>query len=141
MAVVIIVTNKAGNIVQEISLKGKVSLGRDSVCTIAIDDKAMSKIHATLELTAKGKVLFTDNNSSNGSSMSGNSIKTTEMKINNKIRIGNHYLEIVDAKLTSSERLSIGKSIPEDTLLAIPSADSTACKTRNLQLDKIKNKR
>jgi pSer/pThr/pTyr-binding forkhead associated (FHA) protein len=138
MAIIIIVTNKTGSVVHEISLQEKVSLGRDINCSFAIDDKALSKVHATLEITAKGKVLYTDNNSSNGSSMSGNSVKNAEMKINDKIRIGNHYLEIDASKLTSSEKLIIGKAVPENTLLAIPSADSTACKTRNLQLVKKK---
>ena len=75
MAKIINITNKSGSIIHKIELTGKVTIGRALTCNYVIEDKALSKIHGTLELTSNGKILYTDCDSSNGSKIHGKKIK------------------------------------------------------------------
>jgi pSer/pThr/pTyr-binding forkhead associated (FHA) protein len=135
MTVQINITRKDGTLVYEIPLEidaSLISIGRSSSCNFSIDDNLLSKLHATLEITKSGKVIFTDNKSSNGSSCAGNKITTLEMKINDKVRIGNHYLQVDHSKLTTTEKRKIGTNDNVEELLTLPSVSKTLCETKNI---------
>ncbi len=136
MTIVINILNKTKEIICDIPLQGKISIGRDVTCSYPVDDKSLSKTHCFLEISDKGKILFTDNDSSNGSSLDGSSISNIFLKINDKIKIGNHYLQIDEKQLTSTEKLNIGKSKKPETQLTLPSKEITECKTKHLILSK-----
>jgi hypothetical protein len=110
MAKIILITSRIGTSVYKIDLIEKVTIGRSETCNYPIEDKALSKIHGYLEITKAGKVLYTDNDSSNGSKLHDKKIKKAEIQINDKVKIGSHYISIDPSNLTSAERVNIGQS-------------------------------
>jgi pSer/pThr/pTyr-binding forkhead associated (FHA) protein len=134
MTIQVNITSKEGVKVHEVILEANtplVSIGRSVSCNFPIEDSLLSKLHATLELTPSGKVLFTDNKSSNGSSAAGSAITKLEMKVNDKVRIGNHFLEIDLSKLTATEKRKVGVNTKIDEMLTLPSINNSVCKTTN----------
>jgi pSer/pThr/pTyr-binding forkhead associated (FHA) protein len=143
MSIQINITNKDELKIHEIILEANstlISIGRSASCNFPIEDALLSKLHATLELTPAGKVLFTDNKSSNGSSCAGNSISKLEMKVHDQVRIGNHFLEIDESKLTAAEKRKIGVNSIKDELLTLPSINNSVCETKNF-IASVKNKK
>jgi pSer/pThr/pTyr-binding forkhead associated (FHA) protein len=134
MPIQIIVTDESGNEIYKLPIKDKVSLGRLDSCDYTIDDKKISKVHCTIEVTKAGKVLFSDNDSTNGSKLHGFRIKDVELKIGDKVKIGNHSIQIDVSKLTIKEKQTIGKA-DVDTGITLPK--STISKTASIIRDKI----
>lgn len=105
---------KTGDETIEFPLLGKTTVGRSSSCDLTIADKQMSGKHGSFEITPKGEVVFSDLGSTNGSFINNSQVLKTIFKINDIIKLGKTSVEIDEKKLTSKERLAIGKSVSAD---------------------------
>lgn len=126
MAVVLIF--KTGDQTMEIPLLGRISVGRSSSCEYTIADKQMSGKHGTFEVNREGQVFYSDLGSTNGSYLNNSKIQKTIFKVNDVITLGNTTVTIDEKKLSSKERLSIGKtklSAESDQTLMVSSISRT----------------
>jgi hypothetical protein len=73
--------------------------------------------------------------------MHSSKIKHAELKINDRIRIGKHYLQLDEAQLTPRERFLIGKSKIDQIILDMPEEDKTVMKTNKLVLSRLGEKK
>jgi hypothetical protein len=76
-----------------------ITVGRSMDCTIFIDDRTVSRLHAELKFdTARNTWVFVDQNSGNGSFHNGKQIKELPIDSELQIRIGTeesgHYLNL-----------------------------------------------
>ncbi len=92
-----IVITKNGNTVAEHAFKEKkILLGRSEFADIVIDDDSVSKIHIVLMLYSDGLILL-DLNSANGTFVNSVRVKSTILKDNDIISLGNHRIKVLDA--------------------------------------------
>lgn len=94
MAKLVISTN--GMNVREYALEQeRVTIGRNSVNDIVINEPVVSGEHAALQSGAKGAAI-TDLGSTNGTFVNGERIKKSPLRHDDVIAIGNHELRYVD---------------------------------------------
>jgi len=92
-----IIITKNGNTVAEHAFKEKkMLLGRSEFADIVIDDDSVSKIHIVLMLYSDGLILL-DLNSANGTFVNSVRVKSTILKDNDIISLGNHRIKVLDA--------------------------------------------
>lgn len=76
---------------QKISLVAKMTIGRSPDCTIVIDDKLASRVHATIQ-KIKDAYFLKDENSTNGTFVNGHRVpgdgKFLKLNAGDKITIG-----------------------------------------------------
>lgn len=108
----------------ELPILGKSTIGRSSSCEITINDRQMSGKHGVFELNSNGEIHYTDLGSTNGSFLNNSQItEKTIFRITDTLRLGNTLIAIDEKRLTSRERLSIGRGGigKEDGTLIVPS--------------------
>lgn len=110
MAIVLLIKPEDGQ-TAELTIIGKVTLGRSSSSDYKITDSKMSGQHCTFFIDKNGQLMFEDLNSTNGSYINNSRIYNTIVKLNDIIRIGNTLIKIDDKKLTPKERQTIGFTI------------------------------
>lgn len=75
---------------KKISLVAKMSIGRNPDCTIVVDDKLASRLHAEIQ-KIKDDFFLKDNNSTNGTLLNGHRVpdgKFVKLNPGDKITIG-----------------------------------------------------
>ena len=77
--------------------KQRVSIGRDKNCTIVINNNTVSKDHAILEFDEDFNCIIKDLNSSNGTYVNGQKLKTVPLKLRSgdKIKFGKYDIEYI----------------------------------------------
>ena len=77
--------------------KQRVSIGRDKNCTIVINNNTVSKDHAILEFDEDFNCIIEDLNSSNGTYVNGQKLKTVPLKLRSgdKIKFGKYDIEYI----------------------------------------------
>lgn len=123
MAIIFYLTTNDGQPI-ELPLLGNSTIGRSSSCDITIDDRQMSGKHGIFEINSQGQIFYTDLGSTNGSFLNNNQIVSKiPFRITETLRLGNTFIVIDEKRLTSKERISIGRggASNEDATLVIPS--------------------
>lgn len=110
MSVVLLLKVVDHDVVFEVPVLGKTTIGRSSSSDFKLNDKKVSARHCSFEIDVHGHVIFTDLGSSNGSYLNNSLITKTMVKINDIIKIGNTFIKIDPSRLNSKERLRIGHS-------------------------------
>ncbi len=91
------IITKNGKTVAEHAFKDKkMLLGRSEFADIVIDDDSVSKIHIALMLYTDGLILL-DLNSANGTIVNSVRVKSTILKENDIISLGDHRIKVLDA--------------------------------------------
>ena len=95
--------------------KQRVSIGRDKNCTIVINNNTVSKDHAILEFDEDFNCIIKDLNSSNGTYVNGQKLKTIPLKLRtgDKIKFGKCDIEYI---FESSNMLNDTKTEQEITM-------------------------
>ena len=95
--------------------KQRISIGRDKNCTIVINNNTVSKDHAILEFDEDFNCIIKDLNSSNGTYVNGQKLKTVPLKLRtgDKIKFGRCDIEYV---YESSNMLNDTKTEQEITM-------------------------
>ena len=77
--------------------KQRISIGRDKNCTIVINNNTVSKDHAILEFDEDFNCIIKDLNSSNGTYVNGQKLKTVPLKLRSgdKIKFGKYDIEYI----------------------------------------------
>ena len=77
--------------------KQRVSIGRDKNCTIVINNNTVSKDHAILEFDEDFNCIIKDLNSSNGTYVNGQKLKTVPLNLRSgdKIKFGKYDIEYI----------------------------------------------
>ena len=77
--------------------KQRISIGRDKNCTIVINNNTVSKDHAILEFDEDFNCIIKDLNSSNGTYVNGQKLKTVPLKLRtgDKIKFGKYDIEYI----------------------------------------------
>jgi pSer/pThr/pTyr-binding forkhead associated (FHA) protein len=109
MAIILIIKAEDGE-VTELPVLSKIIMGRSSSADFTIKDSKMSGQHCSFEMTAKGQLIFTDIESTNGSFFNNSKIDQTVVKINDVIRVGDTLIKLDEKRLSTSERMAIGTS-------------------------------
>jgi pSer/pThr/pTyr-binding forkhead associated (FHA) protein len=92
-------------------LEGSLSVGRQSVNEVVVNDEQVSRKHARIDVTPQGIVL-TDNNSANGTFVNGTRISTPYvLKVGDTIQFGTTILKMVDNQ-TNSATMPTGMEQP-----------------------------
>lgn len=74
-----------------ITKTGRILIGRDASCDLAIDDPLLSRQHCLLEI-AENQVKLTDLKSRNGTYVNGKRIEEEILKLNDEIKLGKHVV-------------------------------------------------
>lgn len=111
MAIILLITTEDGQ-VSELPLLNKVTMGRSSSSDYKILDTKMSGSHCSFEITPKGQILFKDLGSSNGSFLNNSQIMQTLFRVNDIMKIGYTTIKLEERRLSTSERIAIGTSLP-----------------------------
>ena len=95
--------------------KQRISIGRDKNCTIVINNNTVSKDHAILEFDEDFNCIIKDLNSSNGTYVNGQKLKTIPLKLRtgDKIKFGKYDIEYI---FESSNMLNDTKTEQEITM-------------------------
>ncbi len=123
MAIILILTNENGQ-TSELPITGKCVVGRSSSCDFTINDKQMSGKHGCFEIGSSGELFYSDLGSTNGSFLNNSQIHKVQFRTNEVLLLGNTTITIDEKKLTTKERVSIGRGIADDTgkTIVLPSA-------------------
>jgi type II secretory pathway predicted ATPase ExeA/pSer/pThr/pTyr-binding forkhead associated (FHA) protein len=87
----------------------KVLIGRSGFADVVIDDNFVSKLHAVMLLYSDALVLF-DLSSANGTTVNSVRVKSTILKENDIISLGNHRVKVRNAPAISDEMASLLES-------------------------------
>lgn len=102
--------SKNGRVVSEFTLKeSKVLIGRSDFADVVLDDQFASKMHALLLLFSDALVLL-DLNSSNGTTVNSAVTRSTILKSDDVISLGDHRLKVRNAPAISDEMAKLRKS-------------------------------
>lgn len=113
MALILLLTTDGEKTI-EYPLFGKSVIGRSSSCDLTLIDKQMSGKHGVFEIGERGELYYTDLDSSNGSYLNNSKIQKTQFKISETLRVGNTSITIDENRLSSKERLAIGRGQSAD---------------------------
>jgi len=98
-----LILTKDGNVVSEFTFKeNKLLIGRSDFADIVVADQFASKMHALLLLFSDALVLL-DLNSSNGTTVNSVVVRTTILKSDDIISLGDHRLKVRNAPAISDE--------------------------------------
>ena len=104
------VVTKNGKTVAEFPFQEKkMLLGRSEFCDIVIDDDFVSKVHIALLLYSDAMVLL-DLNSANGTIVNSKQVKSTILKDNDIISLGDHRVKVLDVPEMNEEVEKLLKS-------------------------------
>lgn len=103
MAIVLLIKCPDGTVVDAPMFGSVVVIGRSSKADIKIEDPLMSSQHCSLELK-NNAIIFKDLGSTNGSFLYNSQIQSVQIKIGDKVRVGNSYIYIDESKLNPKEK-------------------------------------
>ena len=109
----LIVTKNDSNVFEYTFKENRVLIGRSDFADVVIEDHFVSKMHAVL-LRFADALVFLDLNSANGSSVNSAVTKSTILKSDDIISLGNHRLKVRNAPAISDEMAKLRQS--PDTL-------------------------
>jgi pSer/pThr/pTyr-binding forkhead associated (FHA) protein len=98
----LIITRDGDTIGEYIFNQRKILIGRSGFADVVIDDNFVSKLHAVMLLYSDALVLF-DLSSANGITVNSIKVKSTVLKENDIISLGNHRLKVRNAPAISDE--------------------------------------
>ncbi len=105
-----LIVTKDGNVVSEYAFKeNKVLIGRSDFADVVVDDQFASKMHALLLLFTDALVLL-DLNSSNGTTVNSVVVRSTILKSDDIISLGDHRLKVRNAPAISDEMAKLRES-------------------------------
>ena len=105
-----LIITKDGKVVSEFSFAdNKVLIGRSDFADVVLDDQFASKMHALLMLFSDALVLL-DLNSSNGTTVNSVVTRSTILKSDDIIALGDHRLKVRNAPAISDEMAKLRKS-------------------------------
>jgi type II secretory pathway predicted ATPase ExeA len=105
-----LIITKGGKVVSEFSFtNNKVLIGRSDFADVVLDDQYTSKMHALLLLFSDALVLL-DLNSSNGTTVNSVVTRSTILKSDDIISLGDHRLKVRNAPAISDEMAQLRKS-------------------------------
>jgi len=105
-----LIVTKEGNVVSEYAFKeNKVLIGRSDFADVVVDDQFASKMHALLLLFTDALVLL-DLNSSNGTTVNSVVVRSTILKSDDIISLGDHRLKVRNAPAISDEMAKLRES-------------------------------
>jgi len=97
------VISKNGKLLSEYMFtSNKVLIGRSDFADVVVDDDYVSKIHAVVLFFSDALVLL-DLNSANGTTVNSVTVRSTILKTNDIISLGNHRLKVMNAPAISAE--------------------------------------
>ena len=102
----LIVTSDGKTASEYVFTQTKVLIGRSGFADIEIDDTFVSKLHAVMLLYSDALVLF-DLSSANGITVNSVKVKSTILRENDIISLGNHRLKVMNAPAISDEMASL----------------------------------
>ena len=104
------VVTKNGKTVEEFPFQEKkMLLGRSEFCDIVVDDDFVSKVHIALLLYADAMVLL-DLNSANGTIVNSRQVKSTILKEDDIISLGDHRIKVLNVPAMNDEVVKLLKS-------------------------------
>jgi type II secretory pathway predicted ATPase ExeA len=104
------VVTKNGKTVAEFPFQEKkMLLGRSEFCDIVVDDDFVSKVHIALLLYADAMVLL-DLNSANGTIVNSRQVKSTILKEDDIISLGDHRIKVLNVPAMNDEVVKLLKS-------------------------------
>jgi type II secretory pathway predicted ATPase ExeA len=105
-----LIVTKDGNVVSEYAFKeNKVLIGRSDFADVVVADQFASKMHALLLLFTDALVLL-DLNSSNGTTVNSVVVRSTILKSDDIISLGDHRLKVRNAPAISDEMAKLRES-------------------------------
>jgi type II secretory pathway predicted ATPase ExeA len=105
-----LIVTKNGNVVSEYAFKeNKVLIGRSDFADVVVEDQFASKMHALLLLFTDALVLL-DLNSSNGTTVNSVVVRSTILKSDDIISLGDHRLKVRNAPAISDEMAKLRES-------------------------------
>jgi len=126
--------SKNGKIVSEYRFEGdRVLLGRSDFADVVVDDQFVSKMHAVLLLFSDALVML-DLNSSNGTTVNSVVVRSTILKSDDIISLGDHRLKVRNAPVISDEMAELRQS--PDTLKMKTLVDMRRKRRQRLELVK-----
>lgn len=139
---VFILIDTQGQDLFEMQIRGKVSIGRSSRCDVQIEDPKMSGTHGFFEFNGHGNLVYTDQNSSNGSFVNNNKVSNVIFKIGDILKVGKTQIYIDESRLNLKETKEIGRKARETrTDLSVPAINANMKKVNLGEESKIsKNK-
>lgn len=130
--------SKDGCTVADCSLmEKKILIGRSDFADIVIEDDFVSKLHAVMLLYSDALVLL-DLNSANGTTVNSVRVRSTVLKDNDIISLGNHRLKVTNAPPISAEMAKLLKT--PDTIKMKNLVDMRRLKARQRARAARKNK-
>jgi len=97
------VISRNGKLVQEYAFaSNKILIGRSDFADVIINDDYVSKMHAVILFFSDALVLL-DLNSANGTTVNSVTVRSTILKSNDIISLGNHRLKVKNAPAISAE--------------------------------------
>lgn len=133
-----LIVTKNGNVVSEYAFKeSKVLIGRSDFADVVVDDQFASKMHALLLLFTDALVLL-DLNSSNGTTVNSVVVRSTILKSDDIISLGDHRLKVRNAPAISDEMAKLRES--PDTIKMKNLIDMRRKRKRRLALVTAKGK-
>lgn len=75
--------------------KSRLVIGRSSECDLVLDDVQTSRRHALIEVLSREHIFLTDLASANGTYLNGVRIRSSRLKHEDKLRLGNTVLKFV----------------------------------------------
>ena len=97
------VISKNGKLVTDYTFTtNKVLIGRSDFADVVVDDDYVSKMHAVVLFFSDALVLL-DLNSANGTTVNSVTVRSTILKTNDIISLGNHRLKVLNAPAISPE--------------------------------------
>jgi type II secretory pathway predicted ATPase ExeA len=104
------VVTKNGKTVAEFPFQEKkMLLGRSEFCDIVVDDDFVSKVHIALLLYSDAMVLL-DLNSANGTIVNSRQVKSTILKEDDIISLGDHRIKVLNVPAMNDEVVKLLKS-------------------------------
>ena len=105
-----LIITKKGKIVSEFPFtENKVLIGRSDFADVVLDDRFVSNLHALLHLFSDALVLL-DLNSSNGTTVNSVVTRSTILKSDDIISLGDHHLKVRNAPAISDEMARLSES-------------------------------
>ncbi len=103
IAVTILTSSDARAVGRRFLLRDRLTFGRQEEAEVVIDDRRMSRLHASLEKSAPGVFMLRDEGSRNGSFVEGVRVSSGQVALGGIFRLGDTLLELNHEPQTKPE--------------------------------------
>lgn len=132
-----LIVTKGGKVVSDHAIKSnKILIGRSDFADVVIDDQFVSKMHAIIMLYSDAMVLL-DLNSANCTMVNSVPVRSTILKTDDVISLGDHRVKVKNAPSISEEMASLIGS--QDTIKMKNLMDMRRKRAKRLKLVKTKS--